>query len=322
MSKRLVLAATLAATALAASPIAARAGDSIVVGKAQAFVWAFLPVDIGVDKGIFKKHGFDNVKIESFTGDGKIQQALIAKNIDFALAGGSGMVFSVKGATDHAIAAINGPPRSLAVGVGYDSPVKNIDQLKGKVFGVSNIGSLSDWLAKQTAVAQGWGQDGIKTVALGGLQARVAAIKTHQIDAMMMATDVILNLQEKKVLRLVYNCGDAVPHFITQVIVARDDLIKNKPDMVRRFLAGWFETVDYMAHHEAEANKFAVRILKRSPTVAKEAYEDEMPIMSRDGAFPPRAVAVIKKSFVEMGHLKTEPKDDQLFTTAFLPKKQ
>lgn len=321
MSKKLAIYAAAAVAALAAAPVAARAGDSIVVAKAQPFVWAFLPVDIGVETGIWKKHGFDHVKIVSFHGDGKVQQALIAKNVDFGLEGGSGMAYSAKGATDLAIAAINGPPRSLGVGVAYHSPVTKIGQLKGKLFGVSNIGSLSDWLAKQTAVAQGWGQHGVKTVALGGLQARLAAIKTHQIDAMMMATDVILNLQEKKVLRLVYNCGNAVPNFITQVIVARDDLIKNKPDMVRRFVAGWFDVIDYMAHHEAATNAAAIRILKRSPTVAKEAYEDEMPIMSRDGAFPPKAVAVLVNSFVEMGRLKTKPSDSELFTTAFLPKK-
>ncbi len=320
MSVKLARCAAALAAALAILPISAKAGNSIVVGKAQPFVWAFLPLDIGVETGIWKKHGFDSVKIESFHGDAKIQQALISHAIDFAVAGGSGMAFSAKGAMDKAVAAINGPPRNLAVAVGYNSPIHAIAGLKGKIFGVSNIGSLSDWLAKQTAAAQGWGPHGIKTVALGGLQGRLAAIKTHQIDAMVMATDVILGLQEKKALRLVYNCGDAVPEFVTQVIVARDDLIQNKPDMVRRFVAGWFDVIDFMAHNKAKTSAIAVKVLKRSQHVADETYDDEMPVMSRDGRFDPKAIEVLRQSFLQMGVLKTAPRDDQMFTTAFLPK--
>ena len=40
-----------------------------------------------------------------------------------------------------------------------------------------------------------------------------------------------------------------------------------------------------------------------------------------DGQFNPKALATIKDSFVDMGLLPEKPKDDQLFTTAFVPAK-
>ena len=40
-----------------------------------------------------------------------------------------------------------------------------------------------------------------------------------------------------------------------------------------------------------------------------------------DGSFDAQAVAVLKKSYVEMGTLPSEPPDSALFTTQFVPVK-
>jgi hypothetical protein len=46
-----------------------------------------------------------------------------------------------------------------------------------------------------------------------------------------------------------------------------------------------------------------------------------MGIFSADGVFDPKAVAVLKQSFIEMGLLKEIPPDNALYTTQFLPVK-
>ncbi len=40
-----------------------------------------------------------------------------------------------------------------------------------------------------------------------------------------------------------------------------------------------------------------------------------------DGSFDPKAVTVLKQSFIEMGLLKEEPDDKVVFTTQFVPVK-
>ena len=42
---------------------------------------------------------------------------------------------------------------------------------------------------------------------------------------------------------------------------------------------------------------------------------------STDGTFDPKAVAVLKQSFIEMGLLKEIPADNVMFTTQFVPVK-
>lgn len=46
-----------------------------------------------------------------------------------------------------------------------------------------------------------------------------------------------------------------------------------------------------------------------------------MPIVVDDGQFDPKGLELLKKSFVDLGILATEPTDDQLITTQFLPVK-
>jgi hypothetical protein len=48
-------------------------------------------------------------------------------------------------------------------------------------------------------------------------------------------------------------------------------------------------------------------------------YDLEISMLLPDGRFNPKAVDVLKDSFVDLGILPERPKDDLLFTTAFLP---
>ena len=78
----------------------AGAETTLRVGKAQPKQFAFVPADIGVEAGIFKKHGVD-VEISSFGGDAKMMQALAAGSIDIALGGGPAFATIVKGVADE-----------------------------------------------------------------------------------------------------------------------------------------------------------------------------------------------------------------------------
>ena len=73
----------------------ASAETTLRLGKAQPNQFAFVPADVGVETGIFKKHGID-LEISSFAGDAKEMQALTAGSIDIALGGGPAFATSSK----------------------------------------------------------------------------------------------------------------------------------------------------------------------------------------------------------------------------------
>src|SRR6202521_3165272 len=96
----------LSCVVLAASAHAASA-ETLRVGKAGREAFSFVPLDIGVRAGIFKRHGLD-VEISNFGGDAKLQQAMAADGVDISLGSGPGLAFIVKGSPVKGIAATAG----------------------------------------------------------------------------------------------------------------------------------------------------------------------------------------------------------------------
>jgi ABC-type nitrate/sulfonate/bicarbonate transport system substrate-binding protein len=299
---------------------AARGADQIHVGKAQGAAWTFLPVDIGIEQGLFANQGLD-IDSADLGGDAKVQQALAAGSIDFGLGSGPGMAFAAKGSPAIGVAAYAGPPRNISAIVLADSPIKKIADLKGKLIAVSTVGSLSDWLAKQMAIQEGWGQDGIRTVALGAIATSVAALKARQVDAVVLSTEAGFALEERKEARMLTAMDRYAPHFITHVVFAQKSLVAGNAPLVERFLKGFFAAIAFMKSHRDETSALAERVLHQSPTVVREDYDFEIGMLIDDGRFDPQAVAALKQSYVDMGTLASTPADDVLFTTQFVPVK-
>jgi ABC-type nitrate/sulfonate/bicarbonate transport system substrate-binding protein len=77
----------LAALLVLASQSPACAQEKLRVGKAVAESYAFIPLDVGVRHGIFKKHGVD-IEITAFGGGARLQQAMAAGALDLGVSAG------------------------------------------------------------------------------------------------------------------------------------------------------------------------------------------------------------------------------------------
>jgi len=298
----------------------AHAAEKLRVGKAVAFAWTFTPLDIGIQTGIFAKHGLE-IEASDATGDAKLQQALTADSLDVGIGSGPGMAFMAKGVPAKAVAAMAGVPRNMAVMVGYNSTAKAVDDLKGKKLGVTTVGSLTDWIGKRINALKGWGAEGITTVPIGGMPPARAAIKTGQIDGYIGALETGYALEEAKEWRVITTATPFVDDFITHVFFVRDDVIAKRPEAVRAFLKGWFETIAFMKANKDKTVEITSKVLNLSPAVIGRAYDEQIPIFSTDGTFDPKAVTALKQSFIEMGLLKEIPDDKVMFTTQFVPVK-
>ncbi len=317
MLLRALLIGTLTASMLVAS---ANAAEKLRVGKAVPFAWTFTPLDVGIATGEFARQGVD-IEASAFGGDAKLQQAMTADGIDIGIGSGPGMAFMAKGVPAKGVAAMAGIPTNMAVMVSARSAIRTVDDLKGKRIGVTTVGSLTDWIGKRIGVVKGWGPAGIGIVAIGGMEPARAAMKTNQIDGYISSLESGYTLEEAGEWRVITTATPFVDHFITHVIFARDELIATRPQAVRAFLRGWFATIAFMKANKAQTVSMTAKVLDLSPAVIARAYDEEIGIFSDDGVFDPRALAVLKQSFVEMGLLKEIPPDKVMFTTEFVPVK-
>jgi ABC-type nitrate/sulfonate/bicarbonate transport system substrate-binding protein len=314
LTRALVL---VAAAAFAAS---AAAADKVRVGKAVPFAWTFTPIEVGIEVGIFAKHGLE-LQVVSFAGDARLQQGLVSDSIDFGFGSGPGMGFLAKGVPAKAVAAMAGAPMNMSIVVPYASPIRTLDGIKGKKIGITTVGSLTDWLLKRVVAEKKWAPTDVTAVTVGGMDSTKAALKTGQIDGVVIALELGYALEEAKEWRVVSPLAPFAPDFHTHVIFARDEVIAKKPELVERFLRGWFETIAFMRANKQRSVEITAKVLNLDQRVIGRVYDEQIKIFTSDGRFDPKALVVIRQSLVEMGILQQVPDDGVMFTTRFLPVK-
>src|SRR6185437_3916312 len=299
----IALAAIASALTLA---LPAHAADKVRVGKSVGTAWTFTPLDVGLHEGIFAKYGID-LEIAAFSGDAKLQQGLLSNSLEFGLGSGPSMAFAVKGAPIVAVASFANEPRNIGVTVGANSAIKAVADLKGKMMAIGTAG--------------GWGADAIRPVAIGDAVQQTAAMRAGQVDALMGAMENGYQLEERHEGRIIVSMDKYVPHFVTHVIFARKDLVASNPDEVKRFLQGFFGSLQWSKDHKKESIAIVEPVLHESPAVIEKTYDNQMPMMVLDGQFDAQGLELIKQSYVDLGTLSEKPRDEQMLTRQFLPVK-
>src|SRR3984893_642568 len=263
--------------------------DTIRLGKAVPNSFAFGAAEVGIDAKIFEREGLD-LAVSSFRGDAQLQQGLAAGSLDVGLGSGPGLGFRVKGAPMIGVAAMYGAPRNLALLVSAKSPIKSVADLKGKRIGVTTSGSLTDWLGRELSPPRRSASDGIMIAPLGQMQARVAAMDPGELDGVVLEAANGYELEEAGRTRNLILFGDIVKHFYTHVIFATDDMIEKRPDLLRRFLRGWFKTVAFMRANRDFTVKSEQRTLDVRQSIVEKIYDAQMAGFSLDGAWDPEEI--------------------------------
>lgn len=317
MQHRILATLVLSLTLGALTPNGATAADKLRVGKADFTDYDFALLQVGIDAGIFKKEGLE---IETVTLPGaQLHQAMTADSIDMALGSGTDFQFIAKGAPEKGVAAFAGAPINLAVLVPYDGKINKIDDLKGRLIAVSTNGSLSYWLTTELSRRLNWsGNDALRPVPVGALEAQIAALRAGNVDGAAGNIETGYRLEARKQVKILVPFGKYINPFITHVIYATNNMMNNKPNEVRGFLKGWFETIAFMKTHQAETLASTRPITQLDEDTAKKVYGELMPMFLDNGHFDPNGFAVVKEAMKANGIIDMPP-NNALYTEAFLP---
>ncbi len=291
--------------------------QTIRVGKAVPEAFSFVPLDVGIRQGFFKKRGLDIESI-AFAGDAKMQQAAAAGGVDFLLGSGPALGYIAKGAPVKGIAAMAGPPLLLAIVVRPDGP-KTAADLKDKKVSVSTAGSLTYFLVSETSRRQGWGPKGIDIKPMGAMPGQIAAMKRGDIDGSIMDIGNALNMEKMGEGRILVRFLD-MNDFHIHVIYGTNKVLSDNPKAVRAFLEGWFESIRFMRANKEATVKIAAEVTDKDEDITSRVYDELMPMFSDDGHFEAKALTLLSRSLVELDILKTETDMSKLYTEEFLPK--
>jgi NitT/TauT family transport system substrate-binding protein len=319
LTKHALVRASFVALLLAAAPTVGAGAELLRVGKSVPEAFSFVPLDVGMRVGLFRKYGVE-IEASSLSGGARLQQAMAADSIDIGLGSGPEMATIQKGSPVRAVAAMARAPRLLALLVRPDGAVKSVADLKGRKIAVSTANSLTAWLVSELSRQQGWGPNGIDVIPLGATPGQFAALKTHQIDGLVADIATLLQAEANGTGRILFRFGDLVKDFHIHVIFATDKLIAQRPDAIRSFLEAWFETIAFMRQDKARTIAIAEDVIHVDPAITARTYDELMPMFSADGKFDPKALAVLSRSYVDLKILPAEPDMSKFYTEEFLPK--
>jgi ABC-type nitrate/sulfonate/bicarbonate transport system substrate-binding protein len=309
----------LSALLLAALGHSVQADERVNVARSGIDI-AFAPIEVGREAHIWSDLGLD-VEVLDVPGT-RIEQVLTSGDADVGLGAAVALGARLKGVPTMGVAAIADLPYNFTLIVPTDSPIKAVTDLRGRSVAVSTAGSLTEWLVREVARQEGWGTDGIKTVPLGGDEARIAALRSAGgIDADLAGLMQAVDLQDKGQIRIVVYFGDIVRDFQNLVLKASDKFIAEHPDRLERFLQGWYRTVAYMKTHPDETTKVIASAFRIDPAAVAKALPVEMKMMSTDGSFSAKGMEVVRQSLVELKILPTLPAMSDLITERFVPVK-
>ena len=287
------------------------------VGTPEASAFMFAVVDVGIKSGIFAKHGLDVERID-FQGGAKLQQGIVSNSVEVTVAGSSDIQFLAKGVPALAVAEIAGPPVDMALIVRADGSITKPEQLKGAKIAVTTVGSLTDWLAREFARRQGWGSDGVEPVAVGSIRAGTSALLVKQVDAFVGSTENGLVLEHEGRAKILLDYGKVLPHFLTHLMYASDAAMHDQPDALKRFIAGWFDTIAYMRAHKDRTVEIVSDAIKLPPEIVARAYDIDMIAITDKGNIDREAFAGLKQAVLPED-VRAKVTDAQLFTEKFLP---
>jgi NitT/TauT family transport system substrate-binding protein len=232
----LIAFATAAALAAMLSVPAAAQGKDKVVLLLNWYVYSeHAPFFLGKERGYFDQEGID-LDIQEGRGSGVTVQAVAAGTATFGYADIPTMIKAAsKGAPVTAVGvALQTSPMSV---MGFaDKNIKKPDDIKGKIVAVTPGDSMSQiWplFLKKTGLKD----SDFKQVA-GDAQTKLNAVINGQADVLLgYVMDQAIKLQDathKQVYPIRF--ADYGVNMVSSGIIVQKDLLKNKPDLVKRFM--------------------------------------------------------------------------------------
>jgi NitT/TauT family transport system substrate-binding protein len=255
---------------LAATPVSA--ADKLKIAVGQREIWHGAPAALGERAGIFRKHDLD-LDLLFTSGSGETMQATIAGSVDIGVAAGTFGVMGAyaKGAPIRIIGAESTGEDAYWY-VRAESPVKSMADMKGRTMAYSTNGSSTH--ANALAFVELYKVDA-RLVATGGFAPTFTMVMSGQIDAGWSAPPYAMEALRKGEIRVIARSAELplVKGHTVRVLIANKADLDGRPDVYRRFMRAYRETVDWM-YASDEAPKIYAEFAKISIEDARRVREE------------------------------------------------
>ena len=217
---------------LAASPACAL--DHIKVNYVEPAPY-YAPLFLAIDKGYFAEDGIEAELVQA--GGGVATPALIAGDLDFSTSGSVAISAILKGAKLRVLFVTSDRP---AFEVWAQPEIKTLEDLRGKQVGIISRGDTSEIAFRYYLSNHKLPGDFVAYTPLGTGTARVAGMVSGTYAAALLGVNEMEQLKATGKFERLHLLADLTKdvRMVFSGLAARDAVIAEKPDLVRRVLRG------------------------------------------------------------------------------------
>ena len=260
-----------AVAALTAAALAACGGNSSTtppasspgqVDKVNVGVIAIVdvaPIYLGNKQGFFKKHNID-LTLTAAQGGAVIVPGVVSGQYQFAF----GNVTSLLVARDknlplkiltNGVSSIGVAGKDFgAVVVKGNSPITSAEDLVGKKVSVNNLQNIGDTTVRASVRKAGGDPSKVQFVELP-FPDMPAALQNNRVDAAWVVEPFLTQSISQGARPVAWNFVDAAPNLTVATYFTSERMLKEKPDLVKRFTAAMNESLAYADGHPDEVRK-------------------------------------------------------------------
>jgi NitT/TauT family transport system substrate-binding protein len=255
----------------------------------------YLPTTLAQELGFYKEEGLE-VELQDFQGGAKALQALVGGSAD-----------AVSGFYDHTIqmaaegrelvafaTMLRFPGLVLVTSPQASASVTGIEQLKGRIAGVTTAGSSSQMFLTFLLTRHGVAPDSVSVTAIGSAATAIAAVEHGKVDAGWLADPSFTlvkrrNAQARVLADLRTEAGVkesfGTTTYPASVLYSSGDWLRSHRDVAGRLARAMRRTLEWMHAHSASeiAAKTPKSLRGEDDALYVEALESSREMFSTDG---------------------------------------
>ena len=267
----------------------------------------YLPTTLARELGFYQEEGLD-VELQDHAGGAKALQSLI---------GGSSDV--VSGFYDHTIqmaaegrafvafvTMLRFPGLVLVTSPQSAEAVTKIEDLKGRVAGVTAAGSSSQMLVMHMLQRHGLAADAVSITPVGSAATAIAAIEHGKVDVAMVADPAFTLITRRNPgvrvladLRTAAGVKEALgaDAYPSSVLYSKREWVQAHRDTAARLAQAILKTLQWMHSHSAEeiAGKTPKPLRGEDDALYIQAVKNSMPMFSPDGVMDAAGAQAVRE---------------------------
>ena len=270
---------------------------------------------IGKEKGFHQADGLD-VEFVVLPGDTDVMKAIVAGATETVeITPASPLVAIEKGAKLKIVA-------SFMPGLNYvlysKKDIKDLKDLYGRTVAVTAPNSFPELLLRSAMQRQGLDPTKVHLVQAGGDPDRVKALLAGKVDAAVAAMEFLRQV-ERADRKLLVDFAEVLPEWTRNVVVTTDQVIKERPDHLRRFLLAKARGIRYTLENRDDTITIMARVSKQERSEVEWVYDwfVRRKLMQPNGYVSPAALNWMQELNVRLGRQSKMLPMEQIATWDF-----